>query len=152
MQANHTDRPVGLYIHIPFCIRKCPYCDFYSIPFSDEAADAYARAVCTLLETGMVSAINGGTIRRVDTVYFGGGTPSLMGPKRLGAILDAATACYSLSANGEITIEANPATDFVRDLAGYRQAGINRLSVGVQSCNDGELRHLGRLHNRDTAL
>lgn len=135
----------GLYIHIPFCLRKCPYCDFYSLPFEEATADAYVRAVCAVMEQEAFSA------DRVDTIYFGGGTPSLMGAARLGAILDHASKVYHVDAGAEITLEANPTTAEAADFAALRMAGFNRISLGVQSLSDRELILLGRSHTAKQA-
>lgn len=137
-------QPIGLYIHVPFCVQKCPYCDFYSVPFRDEAAlDAYAAGVRTALERWSerldVPA---------DTLYFGGGTPALLGGKRLAAILDTAGRCFRLfdGMAPEVTLEANPADDLAETLASFAAAGGNRLSLGMQSAIPAELLALGRRH------
>lgn len=132
----------GLYFHVPFCVSKCPYCDFYSIKFDDTLAEAYTAAVCRALQSSR--ALYGGRIS--DTVYFGGGTPSLLGAQRLSRILGEAAKQFSFS-DPEITLEANPgtvSTDLLKDL---RYAGFNRISFGVQSGIDCELKALGRLHD-----
>lgn len=130
----------GLYIHVPFCDGKCPYCDFYSIRASEERMEEYTNSIIELLNS------NSEQIATADTLYFGGGTPSLLGAERLGRITEAAQRKYGLE-NAEITAEANPEgvdDDFFR---GIRAAGINRLSFGLQSADDGELRKLGRKHS-----
>jgi len=132
--------PIGLYIHIPFCAAKCPYCDFYSVPFGETQADAYTEAVCRALEQYPFGPAE------ADTVYFGGGTPGLMGPERLGAILKAARRRLELSGDAEITLEANPGTLGPAALAELRRTGFTRVSFGVQSLNDTELASLGRRH------
>ena len=133
----------GLYIHIPFCLRKCPYCDFYSCAFEAELADAYVQTLCDLMTDGHFAPIQG---QKMDTVYFGGGTPSLLGVNRLEKLLYTAQKAYGLTADAEITLEANPATVHAADFSDLRRAGFNRLSVGVQSGNDAELLLLGRPH------
>ena len=137
-------QPIGLYIHVPFCVQKCPYCDFYSAPPRDEAAlDAYTAGVRAALERWGerldVSA---------DTLYFGGGTPALLGGERLAAILDTAGRCFRLfdGAEPEVTLEANPADDLGETLAAFAAAGGNRLSLGMQSAISAELQALGRRH------
>ncbi len=126
----------GLYIHVPFCISKCPYCDFYSLPLPDEAVlDAYTAEVCRRLER-LPSY-------RADTLYFGGGTPSLLGGKRLASIIRAAG---GLTADAEITLEANPADELYDTFAAFAQAGGNRISLGMQAANDHALQTLGRRH------
>lgn len=131
--------PIGLYIHVPFCLSKCPYCDFYSQKFDDDFADDYANAVCRAIEKSPFCG------RGVDTVYFGGGTPVLLGAERLGIILGQAAKSFKLI-TPEITLEANPAATLTGELAKLRGAGFNRVSFGVQSAIDGELKALGRLH------
>lgn len=128
----------GLYFHIPFCASKCAYCDFYSFPGSDAQMDAYTDALCRrMAEFPPVQA---------DTVYFGGGTPSLLGGARLTRVLDAARAHFSVTADAEITVECNPDSMDDALLAALRAAGVNRLSIGVQSAHGDELRLLGRRH------
>lgn len=131
----------GIYIHVPFCLRKCPYCDFYSLTYSDEAADAYAEALLRAIGTQPFGDF------RADTLYFGGGTPILLGPERLGRVLEAARAAFSLPGDAEITLEANPHAAMAGELSALRQAGFNRISFGVQSLCDSELSALGRLHS-----
>ncbi len=129
----------GLYIHVPFCLRKCPYCDFYSVVFSREAAENYTCAVVRNIERCRGKGIS------VDTVYFGGGTPSLLTPRQVGRILEAAHKSFSLE-QPEITMECNPSSSDYDKLCAYRSVGVNRLSFGVQSADDCQLRTLGRLH------
>lgn len=138
-------QPAGIYIHVPFCRRKCPYCDFYSLAYSDEAADTYTGALLRAMETQPFGEM------AADTLYFGGGTPILLGPERLGRILDAARGAFSLGAEAEITLEANPAAAMAQELAALRKKGFNRISFGVQSLHDGELAALGRLHSAQEA-
>lgn len=153
--------PIGLYIHIPFCLSKCPYCDFYSVPvlpgpFSSagrDAAkpllDAYTDCLCGDLEGGRGSLPGHG--RALDTLYVGGGTPSLLGGERLARILESAKKGFSFSGSGplEITLEANPAAVAPRDLEILRRSGFNRLSLGIQSGLDSELSALGRRHTAE---
>ncbi len=129
----------GIYVHIPFCAKKCPYCDFYSLNASDEIKDDYAKAVIksfSLYKKGI----------KIDTVYFGGGTPYLMGEKRLGKILTAIKKHFSLTSDAEITLEANPAGIDLNELISLRESGFNRISFGVQSANVHELKILKRAH------
>ena len=135
---------IGLYIHVPFCASKCAYCDFYSFAGSPALMDAYTDAL--LRELDVWGA--GGNLR-ADTVYFGGGTPSLLGGERLARILERAAACFSLSANAEVTLEANPADHLGPTLEAAGRAGVNRLSLGVQSGEPAELAVLGRRHSLD---
>ena len=138
-----TPRPLGLYIHIPFCRSKCAYCDFYSLAQSGEHMDAYVSALGASMRAAAPSAAG----YTADTVYFGGGTPSLLGAPRLAALLQTAAECFSLAPDAEITFEANP--ESARDEAALRTlrgAGFNRVSLGMQSADDGELRAIGRVH------
>ncbi len=129
---------IGLYFHIPFCASKCAYCDFYSFPGSAAQMDAYTDALCRRL-TEFPPA-------QADTVYFGGGTPSLLGGERLARVLDAARRHFTLAPGAEITVECNPDSMSPALLEALRAAGVNRLSVGVQSAHEDELRLLGRRH------
>lgn len=133
----------GLYVHVPFCLRRCPYCAFAAEAGREEAIPAYVEAVVSeLLRRGA-----NWTKGPVATVFFGGGTPSLLTPAQVGAILTAARRKPGIDAGAEITLEANPGTVDTARLAGYRCAGVNRLSVGVQSFDDCALRWLGRTHS-----
>ena len=139
---------LGLYLHIPFCKAKCIYCDFYSLPHSEEKMDAYAAA----LRRDLIRRAPDARDHTVDTVYFGGGTPSYLGADRLCRILETVFAHYRVEKAAEITTEANP--DSARDEAALRQlrsAGFNRISLGMQSACDDELRLIGRVHtHRET--
>ena len=135
--------PLGLYIHIPFCKSKCVYCDFYSLPRSESRMDDYTDALCAhLAETAPFAAGH-----LVDTVYFGGGTPSYLGTKRLVKILKTILKKYKVNKQAEITLEANPdsAGDW-KELRTLRRCGFNRLSLGMQSADDEELSEIGRVH------
>ena len=134
---------LGLYIHIPFCKAKCAYCDFYSLAHSEEKMDAYTAALLRHLEEVAPRAAG----MQVDTVYFGGGTPSYLGPARLIRILQTVQRRYDVTRDAEITLEANPdsAGDW-RALRRLRRAGFNRLSLGVQSTDNELLRRIGRVH------
>ena len=136
-------KTLGLYIHIPFCKAKCAYCDFYSLPHSEEKMDEYCRALSAHLEE-VAPRCKGTT---VDTVYFGGGTPSYLGAERLCALLKTVKKRYTLSREAEITVECNPdsAGDW-KALRRLRRAGFNRISLGVQSTDDSLLREIGRIH------
>ncbi len=127
-----TSKPVGLYVHVPFCLSKCPYCDFYSVPYSREKASEYAQAVKRNIR---------GHALRYDTVYLGGGTPILL-YEHIADILAAA----DIAAGAEITAEANPCMAKPQVLETLRSAGVNRISFGVQSMNERELKLLGRRH------
>ena len=136
-------RSLGLYIHIPFCKAKCIYCDFYSLPRAEGQMDAYVSAL-----TAQLAAWRERTADcTVDTVYFGGGTPSYLGPDCLCRLLDAVFQSYRVAPGAEITLEANP--DSAQDISALRQlhdAGFDRLSLGMQSADDAELRRIGRVH------
>lgn len=135
--------PSALYIHIPFCLRKCPYCDFYSVDDGQELTGCYVDAVTAELQH--VSAEVGPVELR--SIYFGGGTPTLLPPDRLVGLLDTCRACFTVAADAEITCECNPGTVDSRSLPRLRAGGVNRLSLGVQSFSDDELRFLGRVHS-----
>ena len=135
---------IGLYIHIPFCVSKCPYCDFHSAalgtPLQAQAAlDAYTAALLRCMEQWAPQ------VNAADTLYFGGGTPSLMGGRRLAQVISAARRLYGLD-GAEITLEANPADDLADTLSAFAAAGGNRLSLGMQSAVPEELALLGRRH------
>ena len=136
-------KPLGLYIHIPFCKRKCAYCDFYSLAGAEGRMDDYADALRFHLEE-QAPFLTG---YRVDTVYFGGGTPSYLGVKRLERILKTIFKRFQVDKDAEITLEANPdsAGDW-KALKSLRKAGFNRLSLGMQSANGVELEEIGRVH------
>lgn len=133
---------LGLYLHIPFCASKCAYCDFYSFPAPAELLDAYTDALCRELAAWAPVCRS----FQVDTVYLGGGTPSLLGGRRLARILERAAAGFSIAPGAEITLEANPADDLRPTLQAAAAAGVNRLSLGVQSGRQKELDFLGRRH------
>ncbi len=137
----------GIYIHIPFCIRKCPYCSFTSFTPEEIPEKEYINAILKEIETRCRET----DIPDIGTVYFGGGTPSLISPGGISAILSTIAENFKLI-NPETTIEANPGTVNLERLRGYRNAGINRLSIGVQSFNDRLLVNLGRSHNSKEAL
>ncbi len=132
----------GLYVHFPFCEKKCNYCDFYSVAGLSQKGD-YVHALCRELSSyGRES---------IDTVYFGGGTPSLMTPDELEKIMACIKVSFDLDKNAEITLEANPSS--IDDkLSAFHEIGINRLSLGVQSFNDNELSMLGRAHSSNDAI
>jgi putative oxygen-independent coproporphyrinogen III oxidase len=139
----------GVYVHWPFCAAKCPYCDFNSHVRhggvdQERFAAAFAREMATMRErTGR---------REVTSIFLGGGTPSLMKPQTVGAVLDAIAANWTVPAGIEVTLEANPSSVEAERFAGYRDAGVNRVSLGVQALNDADLRFLGRLHDVEQAL
>lgn len=125
----------GLYFHIPFCKNKCPYCDFYSVKYDESAALRYTDEICN--EIKQYQGV-------FDTVYFGGGTPSILPPELIGKILDCARSRFDISDDAEITVECNPSKDLSEDLKKYASYGINRISLGMQSAVDKERFALGR--------
>ena len=139
-----TKKPLGIYIHIPFCRSKCEYCDFYSLTGQDsEAMDAYLKALTThIRETGPLAPDY-----RVDTIYFGGGTPTLFGAKNLSAVLNTVRKHFDVSPTAEITFEANPDSVTPRLLRQLKREGFNRVSLGVQCDDDGILEAIGRPHD-----
>ena len=145
--------PLSLYVHLPWCLKKCPYCDFNSHEWRDPGdarvvQDAYIDALFADLEASL-PLIWG---RTVHTIFFGGGTPSLFSPEAIDRLVGGLRARLRLSADCELTLEANPGT-FEKDrFRAFRQAGITRLSIGVQSFNDAHLKALGRVHDRTQAL
>jgi putative oxygen-independent coproporphyrinogen III oxidase len=145
-----SDAPqFGVYIHWPFCLSKCPYCDFNS--HVRRAAIDEARFVRAFkAEIATTAARTPG--RTVSTIFFGGGTPSLMQPATVGAILDAIAGHWQVAENVEITLEANPTSVEAERFRGYRAAGVNRVSLGVQALDDRVLKELGRLHTADEAI
>ena len=140
---KEEQKSLGLYIHIPFCAKKCDYCDFYSLSGAESRMDAYVQA----LEAQLLELAPRANLHTVDSVYFGGGTPTFLGTKRLIRLLKAIQKKYRVAKDAEVTLEANPesAGDY-KELRALRGAGFNRLSLGMQSADDGELRAIGRIH------
>ncbi len=141
--------PLGIYVHVPFCRSKCQYCDFYSVTSkADCLLDGYLKAVCAhIRETGPLAPNH-----VVDTIYFGGGTPSLFGADGLAAILTTIRKNFNVSPGAEITFEANPDSVSDRLLRRLRSEGFNRVSLGIQCDNDEILKKLGRPHNYEQAV
>ncbi len=140
--------PLAVYIHLPWCVRKCPYCDFNSHERTDALPEAqYVDALIADLE-GLLPSVWG---RRATSVFLGGGTPSLFAPQSIDRLLSALRARLPLEPDAEVTLEANPGTAEAERFAGYRSAGVNRLSLGVQSFDDRMLAALGRIHGADEA-
>jgi len=136
--------PVGLYIHIPFCVKKCNYCDFVSFDNRSDMHDVYVSAL--IKEIGTYKKLD------IDTVFIGGGTPSCIAPKHIDSILSACRKQFRFTDDAEVSIEVNPATVNAEKLRIYCNAGVNRISMGVQSMNDDELIALGRLHRSRDVL
>ena len=152
--AAHTlqpeKKPLGLYIHIPFCLQKCGYCDFYSeAGLPDDLKQAYVKALCR--EIGSYGHQLSPEYT-VDTVFLGGGTPSILPSHLTKSILSAVFDEFDVSADAEVSMECNPATLTEEKLGVYRAAGINRLSLGVQSMDDGLLQVMGRAHSRQDVV
>jgi len=139
--SSPLDTPfAGLYIHIPFCFKKCPYCDFYSITdpsLQPRFRDALISEMNMVEKNGLV----------YDTLYIGGGTPSVLDDAVLKKVIDTAGQCFNILSDAETTLEVNPGTVTMRQLKNYRQAGINRISIGIQSFNPENLGFLGRIHS-----
>jgi len=148
--APDTGKPgFGIYLHWPFCAAKCPYCDFNS-HVRHAGIDQQAYVAAFRQEIAAMRLLSGPQV--VTSIFFGGGTPSLMSPDTVGAILDAVRAAWVVPEGIEITLEANPSSVEAGRFRGYRQAGVNRVSMGVQALNDPDLKRLGRLHDRADAL
>jgi len=134
----------SIYIHIPFCASKCPYCDFFSQVGSQLQIDEYVKHLILNIEILSRKKL---PISPLGTIFFGGGTPSLLSPKQIETILDHLERTYGFAGDLEITLEGNPGTLDGQSLSGYREAGINRLSLGIQSLNEQNLQFLGRIHS-----
>ena len=132
----------GLYVHIPFCVRKCRYCDFFSLA-QPELIERYLAALCTEIRT-----LSQHPWDTIDTVFFGGGTPSLLSGKQAMELLQELKRQFPIAADAEITFECNPGTLTREALSSYREANVNRLSIGVQSLRDDLLQRIGRIHTR----
>jgi putative oxygen-independent coproporphyrinogen III oxidase len=147
---RRAERPAfGVYVHWPFCLSKCPYCDFNShVRHTAIDEDRFARAFAREIET-TAARVPG---REVGSIFLGGGTPSLMQPATVGAILDSIGKHWRVADDAEVTLEANPTSVEATRFAGYRAAGVNRVSLGVQALDDGSLKALGRLHTAREAL
>ncbi|NLY87150.1 MAG: radical SAM family heme chaperone HemW [Clostridiales bacterium] len=149
MESNFKVRKAGIYVHIPFCVQKCNYCAFLSAPASEEVRLKYVEAL--LQEIYLYSA--GKKAIEADSIYFGGGTPSLLTPEQIEAIIYKIRETFAVTGDAEITLEANPGTlgederAIFDKLLKLKQAGVNRLSLGVQSMNDKTLKTLGRIHS-----
>ncbi len=134
----------GVYLHIPFCASKCPYCDFYSMRADEETREGYVKALLDEINSGRRSGV---TDFRAETLYLGGGTPSLLSGDQICRLVGAAKERYGV--DGEITVECNPASDVEGLIPAFRTAGVNRVSLGMQSAVDTERRSLGRLSGRE---
>lgn len=143
--AGFIKRPLALYLHFPFCVRKCRYCDFLSYSADETARTTYLQRLSEEI------AWRGPQYKQyeVETIFIGGGTPSLMADRQLAAMMEDIFRCFDISKNAEITMECNPGTVDRNKLQAFRAVGINRLSFGLQSMNDRELQYLGRIHTAE---
>lgn len=135
----------GLYVHVPFCLRKCRYCDFYSLAPPHSVSDYLEGVSAEIARAGKAGLF-------CDTVYLGGGTPSLLSAAAVAGILERLDGAFRIGSGAEVTLEANPGTIAGGKLASYRAAGVNRLNLGVQSLREEKLRFLGRIHGPDEAV
>ncbi len=141
--------PLSLYVHLPWCVRKCPYCDFNSHAVRDALPEqAYVDALLRDLDAELPSVAG----RRTETIFFGGGTPSLFSPAAIARLLEGIRTRIAVASDAEVTLEANPGTVDIERFRGFRNAGVNRLSIGIQSFDDDKLKALGRIHGRNEAL
>ncbi|WP_164838059.1 coproporphyrinogen-III oxidase family protein, partial [Sinorhizobium meliloti] len=147
--GDGMDPGFGVYVHWPFCAAKCPYCDFNS-HVRHQPVDQPRFVAAFLKEMAAVRALSGP--RTVTSIFMGGGTPSLMDPRTVEAILDGIARQWHVPDGIEITMEANPSSVEATRFRGYRAAGVNRVSLGVQALNDRDLKFLGRLHDVENAL
>ena len=145
IDRNRT-KPVSLYLHFPFCERKCRYCDFLSGPASEEERDNYIDLLCREIRLRAFEVPGS-----VDTIFMGGGTPSIMTPAQLQALMNCLRETFQILPDAEISMEVNPGTADGEKLRAFRESGVNRLSIGVQSFDDAELRLLGRIHTSQEA-
>ncbi len=141
-------KEISLYVHIPFCERKCHYCDFLSGPASKESREAYVEALCREIRT---EGIRYGD-RPVDTVFIGGGTPSILEAEQLERIMEALRDAFQIRIDAEISMEVNPGSADDRKLRAWHRSGVNRLSIGLQSADNEELKRLGRIHTMEDFL
>ena len=141
-------KPLELYIHIPFCIRKCYYCDFLSAPAAGQERQSYVESLCEEIRSyGSLAEAY-----RIVTIFVGGGTPSILEPEQMEAVFSAVRDTFPVARGAEITVEMNPGTVDMEKLETYRRIGVNRLSIGLQSADDGELLRLGRIHTFEQFL
>lgn len=136
---------IGIYVHIPFCVRKCAYCDFLSFSADSDTHNRYVNLLCKQIDET-------DDTRQVSSVYFGGGTPSVIDPELIGMIMDKIRSKFMILPEAEITIEVNPRTTTYQKLNSYVTSGFNRLSIGLQSANDDELKIINRIHSFEDFL
>ena len=147
-KESRTMENLSLYIHIPFCMRKCHYCDFLSAPCDDATKQDYVDALCGEI----IERAESFRKKKVDTIFLGGGTPSVLSSEQMEQIMTTVREYFQILPEAEITMEMNPGTVDEEKLAGYQRAGINRLSIGLQSANNEELKVLGRIHTWEEFL
>ena len=135
---------LGLYLHVPFCSSICNYCNFNRGLFDPDLKARYVNALTREIALS-------GRGEAVDTIFFGGGTPSLLDPSEIAQLIAASRNAFDVTANAEVTLETNPETSSLERMAGFRDAGVNRISFGVQSFRDAELKRLGRIHSASRA-
>lgn len=140
-------KELGIYIHIPFCIKKCGYCDFYSVKWDEESENKYIHSAINEIKS--YNELSSKYV--VDSIYIGGGTPSIINPKNLEKIISTIRCLFTVEENSEISMEANP-NSLWENIKTYGEIGINRLSIGIQSLNDNILKRIGRIHNSKEAL
>ena len=145
-------KELEIYIHIPFCVRKCAYCDFLSGEGNQEEIDMYVEALLSEIRGVPKSKISLSLFGNVTSIFLGGGTPSILEGAQVEKILNTLKECFSIDKDAEITIEANPGTVTKEKLEAYRRAGVNRISFGLQSTNNEELKLLGRIHTYEEFL
>ena len=148
MITNMKKKPIELYIHIPFCVKKCDYCDFLSFRALSSVHEAYVQQLIREIRAQSCYC----TDCQVVSVFIGGGTPSLLEPSCISRIMETVFSCFQVEPEAEITIEANPGTLLGKKLPVYRQCGINRVSIGLQSADNTELKNLGRIHSFEEFL
>ena len=148
-QENLRLPPLSLYIHIPWCVKKCPYCDFNS--HAGQAQHLPVNDYCEALRQDLLADAQWAQGRSIQSIFFGGGTPSLFPPGAIGQILESVNTIVGIADTAEITLEANPGTTEYTSFAELRQAGVNRLSIGIQSFHPEHLQLLGRIHSSDEA-
>ena len=141
-------KPLSVYIHIPFCVQKCKYCDFLSAPSTQENRKQYIAA----LKREIINEAVKYKEYEIETIFFGGGTPSILDEGQIEECIEVLRENYQISKSCEITLEMNPGTASMQKLEGWRKAGVNRLSIGLQSVNDNELKMIGRIHDFDTFI
>lgn len=149
-QLLNISTPLRLYVHIPFCAHKCHYCDFNSHVRNEPPWATYQQSL--LKELSLWAAHPAFSGRRLDSLFFGGGTPSLAPPELIAAVIEKADTLFGITGQTEITLESNPGSADTERFKGYRQAGVNRLSIGIQSLDNKMLRWLERIHSRDEAI